>query len=274
MRCAVCGSAEAREIGVDNGFHVVKCAEPSCGFVYVNPRPTPEELRTLYRTYYPEDPETAEAWGREMEGVFRECRARLLSHRPCGCVLDVGCSFGHFLEQMFAAGWTGVGIEPSPAAARHARERSGAPIVEGEFETVELPQAPFDAVVALYVLEHVADPRLFLRRMFAVLAEGGIALLRLPHTEPLMPLNRLLGRPLMQAPMHLNDFSPRCLRRLAQDVGFRRVEVRGGSLRRSSDLLERAGALLLGGTGRLFEQLTGGRVLFPWSGARTYTLFR
>ena len=60
----------------------------------------------------------------------------------------------------------------------------------------------------------------------------------------------------------------------AIDVGFSRVEARVGQLRRSSDRVERAGAFALGGSARLVERLTAGRLLPAWSGAKTYLAWR
>jgi SAM-dependent methyltransferase len=269
--CPVCGAANARELGVDNGFHVVKCREAACGFVYVNPRPSQQEVHKLYRCYYPQDPTSPDMWEREMAPIFDECRDALVAWLPRGTVLDIGCSYGHFLQRMAGAGWDTVGVEPSPGAARHARMLGGH-VIEADFEDAPLASSSFDAVVALYVLEHVTDPRMVLGKVFEVLRPGGRAIIRVPHTEPLMPLNRLFRRPLLQAPMHLNDFSPRTLTRLARDVGFETVRAGIGRLRRSHDPLERAGALLFGGLARALELLTDGRLLCPYSGAKSYLL--
>ncbi len=274
VACSVCTSRHADFVGLDNGYRVLRCRTPGCGFVYVNPRPTTEQLCELYERYYPEGEVAEETWDREMREIFTDCRRRLVALRERGTVLDVGCSYGHFLAGMVDAGWMGVGVEPSSTAARAAGSRTRARIIEGTFESADLAAGSFDAVVALYVLEHVSNPRAFLARVLDVLRAGGVAIVRVPYTEPLMPLNRLFGRPLMQAPMHLNDFSPHSLERLGKGVGFSRVEVTVGVTRRSSDRLERLGASLLGGAGRVLERLSGGRVLFRWAGAYTYLLWK
>ncbi|MAE95897.1 MAG: hypothetical protein CL910_14665 [Deltaproteobacteria bacterium] len=274
VACAVCGGREENEIGLDNGFRIVRCASSACGFVFVNPRPSPGQLKRLYEDYYPDGDETPDAWRGEMAGIFDECRDLLLAQALEGRVLDVGCSFGHLLAEMVSLGWNGTGVEPSPVAAGIARQGSGAIILEGLLEEVDLQDEAFDAVVALYVLEHVADPRGFLQEVHRLLVDEGLAIVRVPHAAPLMGMARLLGRPLLQAPMHLNDFSPRSLGRLARDVGFQRFEARIGRVRRSSDLVERLGAQTLGGTARIVERLTSGRLLLPWSGAKTYLLWK
>lgn len=274
--CAICGGETSRLLGTDNGFRVVKCANAGCGFVYVNPRPSADQLQRFYAEYYPETEAAPEAWGREMSAIFRWCRDRLLEQGRSGVLLDVGCSYGHLLELMGRSGWRGVGVEPSPSAARHARVLVGAAgeILNSNFEDAELADESFDAVVCLYVLEHVSDPRGFLARVCRVLRPGGLAIVRVPYTEPLIPLKRLLHQSLIDAPMHLSDFSPRSMERLARAVGFGRVHARVGRLRRSSDPVEHVGALLLGGTGRLVEIASRGRLIFPGSGALSYLMWK
>ncbi len=270
--CAVCQCELGQDIGVDNGFHIQEC--PECGFVYVNPRPNEEQLARFYEGYYDPDAVVADKWELEMGDIFSECSEWIGEHQATGRVLDIGCSFGHFLRQMERLGWTAVGVEPSPVAAEHARTILSGEVHGGGFEDVELDRESFDAVVSLYVLEHVADPRGFVQKVFEILRPGGIAIIRIPYTRPLFPLQKALRRPLMYAPMHLNDFSPRSMVRLCRTIGFSDVEVRVGARRHAHDLVENVGARLLGGLGRAVEVVTSGRAIFPLVGALSYRMFK
>ena len=272
VACSVCGGDGRRQLGVDHGFPVVQCTTPDCRFVYVSPRPTPAQLETLYESYFSEQAESPQVWEREMRDVVEETRDLVTANRAAGVLLDIGCSYGYVLRAMEAAGWSTVGVEPSPGAASYAGEHSRGSVICGLFEDVELQDASFDAVTALYVLEHVADPRAFLAKVLRVLRPGGLAVVRVPHARPFMPMNRLLRRPLVEAPMHLSDFSPRSMTRLAHELGFRSAEARVGRPRRASDPVERYGALVFGNVGIAFERITAGRVVFPWTGAKTYLL--
>jgi len=270
--CAVCGSSNSRPIGIDNGYWIRKCTERDCGFVYVNPRPSKEKLQEFYQSYYPETEIVPDKWLKEMNDVFIEVADWLLDRQPKGRVLDVGCSFGHMLMEMERRGWQTAGVEPSKVAADYAQERIEGAVANCTFENAQFDQASFDALISLYVLEHVNDPRAFLAKCFDLLRPGGQAVIRVPRTEPLFPLQRALGRSLMYAPMHLNDFSPRTMERLGRDLGFRAVEVRVGRARRSHDLVDNAGALLLGTIGQTLERLSRGRILFLWTGSLSYWL--
>ncbi len=270
--CAVCGGRSVRAIGDDDGYRIVRCADGDCGFVYVSPRPSSEQLAALYATFYDGDTVVPDKWEHEMSAIFRECRRWLLEERATGSVLDVGCSFGHFLRDMEREGWRSVGIEPSPVAAAYAASLLAGTVLTSDFESSDLESGSFDAVVSLYVLEHVSDPRAFLEKVHRVLAPRGSAIIRIPYTAPLFPLQRLLRRPLMYAPMHLNDFSPDSFRRFARSVGFTSCDVRVGARRRAHDLVENVGARVLGGFGRAVEIATRGSWLFPLVGAVSYRL--
>ncbi len=272
VSCAVCGNTNTRTLGQDNGYWIRKCADPDCGFVYVSPRPSKEELQELYERYYPEDAIVPDKWLKEMNDIFMQVADWLVEQQPTGRVLDVGCSFGHMLMEMERRGWQTAGVEPSRVAADCAKKKIKGTVVNCAFEDAQFDETSFDALISLYVLEHVNDPRAFLQKCFDLLRPGGEAVIRIPRTEPLFPLQRLLGRSLMYAPMHLNDFSPRSMERLCRDLGFRAIDVCVGRARRSHDRVENAGALVLGTIGQTLEKLSRGKLLFPWTGSLSYRL--
>ena len=79
-------------------------------------------------------------------------------------VLEVGCAQGEFLRELCQlAGCTGVGYDPSYAGPETV-DPSGAELRRGPAPLDgELPR--FDVVVSRFVLEHVAEPYLFLARL-------------------------------------------------------------------------------------------------------------
>jgi SAM-dependent methyltransferase len=270
--CAVCGREAGRDIGIDNRFHIQRCAD--CGFVFVNPRPSSEQLARFYEKFYNQDAVVPERWELEMGGIFDECRDWLLDRQSTEKVLDVGSSFGHFLMKMGQRRWSTEGIEPPPVATAYSRRHLEGTVHEAGFGDVEFEPKSFDAVVSLYVLEHVGDPCGFVQKVFDILRPGGLAIIRIPLTAPLFPLQRLLRRPLMYAPMHLNDFTPDSMQMLAREIGFREVSVHVGARRHAHDPIENVGARVLAALGRIAEIASGGRAIFPLVGALSYRLHR
>jgi len=210
VACPLCEEPRRGLVHTDGGWRYVRCA--ACAHVYLSPRPSAEALRAAYARYLPRD---EEAW--------RACYAPVVEDSldalgPPGRLLEVGSGFGHLLSAARRRGWRAEGLD---VASRGASR-------EGTID--DAPRAAFDAVVALYVLEHVHDPRGFLRAARRALVPGGRLLLRVPDTTPLVRLLRPFGAAdgLYHAPWHLHDFAPSRLARLLAEEGLRVVRSWSG----------------------------------------------
>lgn len=160
-----------------------------CGFMFTNPRPSPEDMRRYYAeasgasgdVYHSLSP------GSRLERLTAErvhFVSRLLAARPtasAGAVLDIGCSTGDLLAGLSLAGWRRSGIEPSPRAAEKARSR-GLDVAMGEIETSAIPARAFDLVTCISVLEHVSDLKAALAKIAGALRPGGLAILEVPDS--------------------------------------------------------------------------------------------
>ncbi|KAF0242071.1 MAG: methyltransferase family, partial [Planctomycetota bacterium] len=164
-----------------------------CGVAWLDPRPYPEDVPKLYAGYHthaPAPPREPASFrdrlrrgylhfalgyrgGSAVLGAVAACLPALkdviagsalwLPARPGGRLLDVGCGSGTLLRAMRDLGWSVQGLEPDAEAARVAREAHGLDVRVGTLDGPEFRDAPFDAITAHHVIEHVADPIAFLR---------------------------------------------------------------------------------------------------------------
>lgn len=136
-----------------------------------------------------------------------------------GRMLDVGCGTGDFLLAARARGWHVAGVEVSPDAAEVARRRDLAVSV-GTLGEAALPEASFDCVVLLDVIEHLPGPVAELREIRRILRPGGVVVVETPNWRSLY--RRILRHrwAALQPRIHLLYFDETALRRALVEAGF------------------------------------------------------
>jgi 2-polyprenyl-3-methyl-5-hydroxy-6-metoxy-1,4-benzoquinol methylase len=156
---------------------------------------------------------------------------RLLGTQPGHTrLLDVGCSSGAFLASAAAEGLGAEGVEPSPEAAEGAR-RAGFKVFTGMLQEARFPEASFDALTLIEVLEHLREPLPLLAECRRILRPGGILLATTPNAASWTA--RAMGSrwevfSLSAMGGHVSFFHPDSLKLLASRAGFElaRLETR------------------------------------------------
>ncbi|QRG09866.1 bifunctional 2-polyprenyl-6-hydroxyphenol methylase/3-demethylubiquinol 3-O-methyltransferase UbiG [Xanthobacter dioxanivorans] len=97
-------------------------------------------------------------------------------------LLDIGCGGGLLCEPLARMGAHVTGIDPAPGNIDIARAHADASGLAIDYLPVTAEElaargARFDVVVALEVVEHVADVGLFVRTAGQLVAEGGVLVL-------------------------------------------------------------------------------------------------
>jgi SAM-dependent methyltransferase len=185
-----------------------------------------------------------------------EIVAGFAPYRKTGRLLDIGCGAGSLLRAARRADWDAEGTDISRPAVEHARSE-GFTVFCGELEEARYPEASFDVVTAIEVLEHVPDPRAVLSEIKRVLRPGGLFWGTTPHGRGMSA--RLLGLrwSVLSPPEHLQLFSLAGLRQLLHASDFRRVRLisRGVNPSEILHVLRRARAA--GGAGGGNADFTG-----------------
>lgn len=107
---------------------------------------------------------------------------RLLGHHavPGSSILDVGCSFGGFLEEARRQGFESRGIDILPEAVEYTRTTLGIPCeVAASLDELDLPDCSIDIVSVLDCNYYWPDQRTELRAAWRKLRPSGLLIMRL-----------------------------------------------------------------------------------------------
>ena len=175
--CRLCGSADIVDLGEipDSDYFAGRVLEAtipggrlvgcrSCDSMFRHPALPAPSYMTLYEAGAPTQ------WsGGDKREDFRIIGAMLATSVGNPSILDLGCGSGDFLDSL-TGNFLKNGIEPS-SAARHAASR-GVKILAPDIEQL-VPDAQFDVITIIDVIEHVTDPASLLSAAYAHVAPGG-----------------------------------------------------------------------------------------------------
>jgi SAM-dependent methyltransferase len=241
--------------------------------VYVHPKPPEEALPGLYGRYHARNGGKEADWNRLMGEIFREAAGHLEAFRSGSGpsrLLDVGCGYGGFVSLMRDRGWEAEGVDPSPMTVSAASAK-GIPVRLGTLDEISRSEATYRAITMFYVLEHLFDPMSALRKVFALLEPGGVLLVRVPDTTPIVRLLSPfgLGNALYDPPFHLFDFPPRVLTRMLAEAGFGKIRTFPGRNTIPPPIGPRLTTMLFGALARGLFAGSGGRFLLPGASKTT-----
>lgn len=183
----------------------------NCHIIFQNPRMSDKELtdyygkghyrKTLNLTDEEKDIDEMNRAKTDSE-IIKQYIGEVKSH------IDVGCSRGYLLKLMGADVKVGVEEDTESVTVEDID-------VYGKMS--EVPQKPFDLVTAIHTLEHVPDPKSFLKKMIKLVDKNGSLVIEVPTWKS-------PGGPLRLP--HLFHFEPDVLRLMCREVGLRVMETK------------------------------------------------
>ncbi len=242
ISCNICGRNETRTIyestlPQDLSLEVTKRFAPAdhtkgndrivqclhCGFIYSSPRMKQEYIWQGYSEAV-DDKYATQAEARMT--TFKRALKTIQQYLPQkGKILDVGCAAGFFLKVASDAGWDAHGIEPNKGLAEFGRTRYGVNIVTENFLSIHLPSNSFDAVTLWDVIEHVPDPRAYMREVLRILKPGGYFFVNIPDFGSIFA--KLSGKKWwFLSPVHIYYFNRITLKKMLAIEGFTVVTIR------------------------------------------------
>lgn len=149
-----------------------------CCFTFANPRPTAREITDYYSHQEQYGHWISDTKGRELLWKWRF--SFLLRFIESGTLLDVGAGIGEFLHRAKTA-FSVSGTEISTSAIEYARANYALTFRQGAIETLDFGNETFDVITAFHVLEHVLDPRGFVKKIHSLLKKGGYFIIAVPN---------------------------------------------------------------------------------------------
>jgi SAM-dependent methyltransferase len=218
-RCLLCGSASDSTYLSFRGFRIARCL--NCGFIFVNPRPTEEDLVRLYANQQtnPFLQEHFEAFEYESPVLVKIVR-KIQKYLSGGELLEVGCGRGDFLRVAQMQGFSVTGCDIFGGRKPVADEIS---FYDGTLKDAKFQDNFFDVVVIRNILEHLFNPNREIEEIKRILKPYGYLYLKVPNVEFEHGLRcRLMyhRKYHFDPPYHLNYFSPISLRRFLAKAQF------------------------------------------------------
>lgn len=225
MICRICTNEKNLKAIPVPKANFIRC--PMCQCLFVDPYPD-RETNVAFQ-----GAETVARLEREDEerlGYFTKRLERLESRtgvvQPGSRLLEIGCGTGILLREARSRGWQADAVELSAELAAKARANNPeATITTGDIQTFEPQGPPYDAVIALDVLEHVLQPLTMVENCRELLRPGGLLMIQTPNTRSYRARNKGAKWDMLDPDQHINLFSPDALRVLLTTVGFDVLEM-------------------------------------------------
>jgi len=212
-----------------NGYQLARCRQ--CALVYLNPRPTQQEINEEYSAEYHierllrQEPKTEEEIEEEVNKNIGRVEEILREFGQEGKLLDIGCGAGFFIACLRRYGWNVTGIDISEWASKFAREKLRLNILAGSIEDMELNER-FDVITMYHVLEHLVNPLAALRKVLQVLDKDGVLAINGPNLASFDRIWHGKNWRGYALRTHLYYFMPKTYRMILAKAGFSVQKIR------------------------------------------------
>lgn len=222
LPCALCGNNHVQVVGERDRdgkpLRNVLCI--ACGMVWVDSRPSDENIDKFYSSDYrlrykgAYQPKPKHCYRETLRAITRINRF-LPVYQPGMRVLDVGAGAGFFAYALKRKGILIDGIEPNEEYANYARAELDLHNVRTGFLKDIEEDDSYDLITINHVFEHLPDPCLSMQQMHRILRSEGRVIMEVPNVEATYHApNKIfhIG--------HLYWYNPQTIQALAMRFGF------------------------------------------------------
>lgn len=180
--------------------------------------PSDKVLRKLYSGDYEFNVDKTSL--ARFKAISKKVIDRLKHLNPEGSTLvDVGAGYGTFVDVATSIGLDAIGIEPSRNLYKFANKKLKNRIFHTDLHNfVKTDTKQYDFISLIHVIEHVNDPKNFLRIVFKLLKAGGVLYIETPNSDGFLANIEKENYTFLTPPDHINLFSTKSLRIVIDQV--------------------------------------------------------
>lgn len=222
IRCIFCSKISDHVVIEEAGYKGRKC--PTCGLIYISPRPSLSEIQDLYRLdqrtggmIYKSGTILKRLTAQHHLGIIKKFIKN-------GFMLEIGPGAGDFLDESRKEGFDVYGIELNKVQADFIREKLGIPCGEHPLDVHLFDGKRFDIVYHCNVLSHFYDPISEFKKINNKLRKGGLVVF---ETGNFGDVEEKYFRRFYSFgyPYHLFFFSVNNLKELLLRTGFELISI-------------------------------------------------
>ena len=219
----------------DKKFAVVCC--PKCEFTQLSPPPSFQEISR----FYDNDLQAKAIWPEgnhyhilEKKDLPDSLRRRLwieayLQPSKSTKVLDAGCGYGFFVNELSQNGFSATGIDLSDTRIKIAKENKDGIFLYGDIDTKFVSERfeHFDGVTSFHVLEHLTNPVKSIMSLMSLVKKGGYIFIEVPNLndELIHQIPKYADHQWQFG--HMSYFNEKSLKNLMKHCGLRDFTIKG-----------------------------------------------
>jgi 2-polyprenyl-3-methyl-5-hydroxy-6-metoxy-1,4-benzoquinol methylase len=231
--CSLCNSKDKKNIYTVKdymlqhrfAFNLYQCK--NCGHIFTNPRPNINSIQEFYeKSYHCYKVKTGiKKYLNNFSNFLRFKQFQPYLSSINAEVLEIGSSYGEFLNLLKGKGYSVSGIEMDQDAAKVAKEFYNIDVSSEKIEEHNFPENKYQTIIMLQVLEHLYDPNIVLAKCHKALVQDGYLIVSVPNIDCIgFKIFGKFWRDL-DVPRHLHHFSPKTLQNISVNNHFEIIQV-------------------------------------------------
>lgn len=192
-----------------------------------------DELKHFdYVTHYQKDAEEFDYFEKRCgatEHEERRVREIIIRHIPrnVNLILDVGCGSGWVAKEFLKKNIKVISLDISkknPSIVKKLyQSQNHFPLVADSFK-LPFQSYSVDCVIASEIIEHIIEPKEFLRELFRVVKKGGKVLISTPYKEKIKYVLCVHCNKKTPVNAHLHSFDEMILESFSKEIGSKKFE--------------------------------------------------